>query len=137
MRATVRRQQTPFAILLFALLLLTALERRLAEIDFNSTGVVRVENGEKVDGDEIFNRLVYVDDLAAPQAPAAGEVCHADVFFFQAEDGIRDLTVTGVQTCALPISVMLPPGRERLAANPSPMGSVAKTMTIGVVFVAL
>src|SRR2546430_17738134 len=25
-------------------------------------------------------------------------------FFFQAEDGIRDLTVTGVQTCALPIS---------------------------------
>src|SRR2546430_15943756 len=27
------------------------------------------------------------------------------VFFFQAEDGIRDLTVTGVQTCALPISI--------------------------------
>src|SRR3989475_4949637 len=27
-----------------------------------------------------------------------------DFFFFQAEDGIRDLTVTGVQTCALPIS---------------------------------
>src|SRR2546430_7476493 len=25
-------------------------------------------------------------------------------FLFQAEDGIRDLTVTGVQTCALPIS---------------------------------
>src|SRR2546427_3052634 len=30
-------------------------------------------------------------------------------FFFQAEDGIRDLTVTGVQTCALPISG----GRQR------------------------
>src|SRR2546430_8901056 len=27
----------------------------------------------------------------------------AFLFFFQAEDGIRDLTVTGVQTCALPI----------------------------------
>src|SRR5207302_6408120 len=27
------------------------------------------------------------------------------VFFFQAEDGIRDFHVTGVQTCALPISV--------------------------------
>src|SRR5207248_5370738 len=27
----------------------------------------------------------------------------AVVFFFQAEDGIRDRTVTGVQTCALPI----------------------------------
>src|SRR2546427_9116150 len=26
-------------------------------------------------------------------------------FFFQAEDGIRYLTVTGVQTCALPISI--------------------------------
>src|SRR3989337_815031 len=25
-------------------------------------------------------------------------------FFFQAEDGIRDATVTGVQTCALPIN---------------------------------
>src|SRR5207248_7851545 len=28
-------------------------------------------------------------------------------FFFQAEDGIRDRTVTGVQTCALPISAGL------------------------------
>src|SRR5437764_15250551 len=26
------------------------------------------------------------------------------IFFFQAEDGIRDTSVTGVQTCALPIS---------------------------------
>src|SRR2546421_3256031 len=33
-------------------------------------------------------------------------VCRcACFFFFQAEDGIRDLIVTGVQTCALPISV--------------------------------
>src|SRR5256885_3763083 len=29
--------------------------------------------------------------------------CH--IFFFQAEDGIRDYKVTGVQTCALPISL--------------------------------
>src|SRR5690606_39604984 len=28
------------------------------------------------------------------------------VFFFQAEDGIRDFHVTGVQTCALPISTL-------------------------------
>src|SRR2546430_4630829 len=34
-------------------------------------------------------------------------------FFFQAEDGIRDLTVTGVQTCALPIS----PGHRRGASG--------------------
>src|SRR5256886_6514457 len=32
-------------------------------------------------------------------------------FFFQAEDGIRDLTVTGVQTCALPISGGVPQDR--------------------------
>src|SRR5438093_8771427 len=29
----------------------------------------------------------------------------ASIFFFQAEDGIRDWSVTGVQTCALPISL--------------------------------
>src|SRR2546429_6588033 len=29
-------------------------------------------------------------------------------FFFQAEDGIRDVAVTGVQTCALPISATIP-----------------------------
>src|SRR5256885_8861774 len=32
---------------------------------------------------------------------ACDELC--DCFFFQAEDGIRDYKVTGVQTCALPI----------------------------------
>src|SRR6266446_8968493 len=31
-------------------------------------------------------------------------------FFFQAEDGIRDYKVTGVQTCALPISTPNPSG---------------------------
>src|SRR5438105_15204635 len=33
------------------------------------------------------------------------EATHQLRFFFQAEDGIRDPLVTGVQTCALPISV--------------------------------
>src|SRR5688572_31127591 len=33
-------------------------------------------------------------------------------FFFQAEDGIRDLTVTGVQTCALPIWWRVHVGRQ-------------------------
>src|SRR5260370_15581723 len=32
-------------------------------------------------------------------------------FFFQAEDGIRDSSVTGVQTCALPISLAAHPAR--------------------------
>src|SRR2546421_8995027 len=34
-------------------------------------------------------------------------------FFFQAEEGIRDLIVTGVQTCALPISRGRAPARGR------------------------
>src|SRR5207244_6689150 len=33
-------------------------------------------------------------------------VCEVSSFFFQAEDGIRDDLVTGVQTCALPISAV-------------------------------
>src|SRR3989442_9771604 len=33
-------------------------------------------------------------------------------FFFQAEDGIRDADVTGVQTCALPISPIRHAGRR-------------------------
>src|SRR5205809_4669264 len=34
-------------------------------------------------------------------------------FFFQAEDGIRDVAVTGVQTCALPISALVIELREQ------------------------
>src|SRR2546426_1814323 len=36
------------------------------------------------------------------------ESVRIDCFFFQAEDGIRDYKVTGVQTCALPISYATP-----------------------------
>src|SRR5262249_58053634 len=35
--------------------------------------------------------------------PIAVRYTHVAFFFFQAEDGIRDWSVTGVQTCALPI----------------------------------
>src|SRR5207247_7841668 len=37
----------------------------------------------------------------------------ASFFFFQAEDGIRDPLVTGVQTCALPISCASRAGQSR------------------------
>src|SRR3712207_8577684 len=37
------------------------------------------------------------------------------LFFFQAEDGIRDIGVTGVQTCALPIFRAAAAGPEHLA----------------------
>src|SRR3712207_376699 len=43
-------------------------------------------------------------------------------FFFQAEDGIRDIGVTGVQTCALPISLCAATSRtrsERLVTGPA------------------
>src|SRR5207237_2680980 len=44
--------------------------------------------------------------------------CMVFVFFFQAEDGIRDSSVTGVQTCALPISCStLVAGDVTLAVN--------------------
>src|SRR5207245_6681044 len=41
---------------------------------------------------------------ARPLGRASFFVLALRSFFFQAEDGIRDATVTGVQTCALPIS---------------------------------
>src|SRR2546429_3134066 len=49
-------------------------------------------------------------------------------FFFQAEDGIRDVAVTGVQTCALPIygppALQLPPLLPLPhARDPDPRGS--------------
>src|SRR6266496_1018891 len=45
-------------------------------------------------------------------------------FFFQAEDGIRDLYVTGVQTCALPISLARDDqvGRVALVRQGAPVG---------------
>src|SRR5690606_41206782 len=64
-------------------------------------------------------------------------------FFFQAEDGIRDFHVTGVQTCALPISGVISvtsgPTSERSAATscgehtraraPAPTASTARRRT--------
>src|SRR5438105_12814563 len=43
-------------------------------------------------------------------------LCFIFFFFFQAEDGIRDPLVTGVQTCALPILYPLYVGAGKLAA---------------------
>src|SRR6266513_5497513 len=46
------------------------------------------------------------------------------LFFFQAEDGIRDRNVTGVQTCALPISLRTPSGeRARMISVDQPGGA--------------
>ena len=53
-------------------------------------------------------------------------------FFFQAEDGIRDIGVTGVQTCALPISEDLAVAAIRSSvANPLPWRSTAPNVVVG------
>src|SRR3712207_2275315 len=45
-------------------------------------------------------------------------------FFFQAEDGIRDIGVTGVQTCALPILA------ERFTAGEAALGGSDRTFAV-------
>src|SRR5256886_13492893 len=52
----------------------------------------------------------------------AGTIRRVAAFFFHAEDGIRDLTVTGVQTCALPITVAM---REQKTGRIVNMSSVS------------
>src|SRR5260370_8884185 len=57
-------------------------------------------------------------------------------FFFQAEDGIRDSSVTGVQTCALPIYQKPPVLRYWFRQSPrelSPDGFWSASYTPGVV----
>src|SRR6266853_1715831 len=56
--------------------------------------IVAEEDLHQLDAAVVDGRFLIEDDM-----PQSG-----GIFFFQAEDGIRDLTVTGVQTCALPIS---------------------------------
>src|SRR3989440_3427572 len=50
-------------------------------------------------------QAVTLRDVSLPDTMvrAIAKQAEAERFFFQAEDGIRDLIVTGVQTCALPI----------------------------------
>src|SRR2546421_1793833 len=51
-----------------------------------------------------------------PALPARSRML-TGIFFFQAEDGIRDLIVTGVQTCALPISTLKDPSGNVLSGR--------------------
>src|SRR5437016_11744890 len=51
-------------------------------------------------------------------------------FFFQAEDGIRDWSVTGVQTCALPISKHLAPARSSVAAGSASFESLSVSLRV-------
>src|SRR5947209_14877324 len=81
----------------------------------------------------LFNNLIQRKQSAAF---CSGKVrtnheTNINFFFFQAEDGIRDIGVTGVQTCALPILVpaavaplealpLTPSGKVDRAALPAP-----------------
>src|SRR5207237_2951651 len=47
---------------------------------------------------------LYIRDVSF--LSSSDVLCLLFCFFFQAEDGIRDSSVTGVQTCALPISAL-------------------------------
>src|SRR5256885_77657 len=79
---------------------------------------------EDAGGSGLEVRVGALPFMASGRARCLGETeggvkVLADVFFFQAEDGIRDYKVTGVQTCALPIC-----GRFTVVNRPQP------TMTI-------
>src|SRR5258706_8033118 len=60
-----------------------------------------------------------------------GEDTYSFFFFFQAEDGIRDWSVTGVQTCALPISSEL--ARRSLLSPPGIAKRLDRLQTAGFV----
>src|SRR3712207_6919418 len=65
--------------------------------------------------------------------------CFSYCFFFQAEDGIRDIGVTGVQTCALPISGPADPSDEGsrsliLGMLHGPVGDALQELGDGEVF---
>src|SRR5690606_40896147 len=51
-------------------------------------------------------------------------------FFFQAEDGIRDFHVTGVQTCALPICLPEAPARPMPVLGVTGTGGAGKSSLV-------
>src|SRR5215813_8724334 len=53
------------------------------------------------------------DSAVVTFAPSRRKIVLNNIFFLQAEDGIRDADVTGVQTCALPISDRESRGADR------------------------
>src|SRR2546430_7589881 len=79
--------------------------RKVTNYRFKPSGrtlwVVKGRKGEyQVMPDSMF---CTCDDYYLRVMDNKKQLCYHLVFFFQAEDGIRYFTVTGVQTCALPI----------------------------------
>src|SRR5690606_40915480 len=73
-------------------------------VDAADAGGVRVFEYTNRGGNayDVFTQLLTHASQYSDLIMGIGTVLDAD-FFFQAEDGIRDFHVTGVQTCALPI----------------------------------
>src|SRR3990167_10665212 len=72
-----------------------------------------------------------------PKANIVDMVCILTFFFLKEESAIRDLTVTGVQTCALPILAFTPASRllggdsTLHARHPGPMEFDSRSATHG------
>jgi len=89
----------------------TKLKDVIVEITKNRMGTAVVLNNEHqivgiiTDGDLIrmLEKTVQIETITAADIVSSTPQVIAHHFFFQAEDGIRDRDVTGVQTCALPI----------------------------------
>src|SRR3989454_8916663 len=64
--------------------------------------------------------------VAADELDTMSAVSAQLFFFFQAEDGIRDYKVTGVQTCALPISFAHAAAGVMTVLTPLPVAACAK-----------
>src|SRR5689334_24229246 len=72
-------------------------------------------------------------DRSGSDRSSASSASFVRFFFFQAEDGIRDGTVTGVQTCALPIyraRAGLPSSRAS-GSSPTPLGRARNMVSLG------
>src|SRR5690349_17404556 len=73
-----------------------------------TTLVVPIAVRRRIDFGFTAERVACIDSYVAMMIAVVAVLALASasrfyLFFFQAEDGIRDLYVTGVQTCALPI----------------------------------
>src|SRR5690348_1743116 len=84
---------------------------------------VAAAHGDVVEADDP-GQLLAADDGEPPHAVLDHQRRRlVELFFFQAEDGIRDGRVTGVQTCALPIS---PSARLRARGRGRRPGATAR-----------
>src|SRR5688500_19885644 len=59
---------------------------------------------------------------------ATSSLCISSIFFFQAEDGIRDYKVTGVQTCALPILMTMTLSADHRAVDGATAAEFLRTL---------